>query len=963
MSERPIGTVTFLFTDIEGSTKLWEQHPEAMKLALAHHDALLQQAIESHGGYVFKTIGDAFCAAFATAPDALAAALAAQRSLAADPSDPTASLRVRAVLHTGTAEEREGDYVGPVVNRATRLASVGHGGQVLLSQPTYELVRDTLPEGVSFRDLGEHRLKDLSRPQHIYQVLTSDLPSDFPPLKTLDARPNNLPMQPTLLVGREREVAAVLALLQRPSVRLVTLIGPGGIGKTRLALQIGADLLDLFTDGVYAVDLASITDPALLVPTIAQTLSVREQDARPLLDTLKDYLSPKRLLLILDNFEQVVSAAPIVSDLLTSASKVTVLVTSRIVLHLRGEQEFLVPPLAVPDPQHLPPLEILSQYAAVELFIQRAMNVQPDFAVTNANAPAVAEICQRLDGLPLAIELAAARVRIFSPQVLLQRLGSRLKLLTGGPRDLPARQQTLRNAIAWSYDLLDEQEKALFRRLAVFRGGFTLDAAEAVCGVEDGQSADLQPAPLDILDGVTSLIDKSLLRQDDGERDEPRFAILETLREYGLTQLVDSGELDSLQQRHARFFLALAEEAEPHLCSATQVQWLRRLETENDNLRAVLTWSEAAQRSETGLRVVTALVRFWMRQSLTETRFRLDRLLSVDPPPEPTSVWAEALLSRALLSYDAGDIVAAHAQFETTDAMLARLGDKQALASSLSYHSRVLGMLGDFAAARALAERAVALSGEVGDRWGVAEALHNLGHVDMEQGDFEAPRVHFEQSVELFRTLGDRIALTGPLSDLGQIAYQRGDYREARARFEESLAISRELDDRVRLAYWLLRLGDLARSEGNDEQARACYEDSLTLYQALGSQFGVPMLLHNLGYIAQRQGRYDEAGNLLLRALQMLPAPQRERERAQCLAGLASLWAAEGQPARAALLFAAAQQVLTHNPPATPADQTELERTAATLHGMLGEEEWEALRAQGQAMTLDQAVAYALPAA
>src|SRR5919199_1035129 len=467
----PSGTVTWLFTDLEQSTVLWEHHPQAMATALDRHDALLREAIQAYGGTVVKATGDGVHAAFAIAPAALAAVLAAQRALQREPWGDTGPLRVRMALHTGAAEERAGDYYGPAVNRTARLLAVGHGGQVLLSHTTADLVRDQLPDGVAVQDLGLHRLKDLQRPEHTFQLGAPDLPSDFPPLTTLDARPNNLPVQRDPLIGREQEVAAVLQLLRRTDVGLVTLTGSGGTGKTRLALQVATDLLDAFPDGVWFVDLAPITDPALVVSTIAHTLGITEVGGHALGDTLTASLRDKHLLLLLDNFEQVAAPA------------LTVLVTSRAPLHLSGEHEVPVPPLALPDPTQPPTPARLAQSAAVALFIARAQAVTPAFQLTPANAAAVAEICLRLDGLPLAIELAAMRTKLFAPDALLARLQRRLPLLTGGARDLPARQQTLRATLDWSYHLLSPAEQRLFTRLAVFTGGWTVPAVASVCTI------------------------------------------------------------------------------------------------------------------------------------------------------------------------------------------------------------------------------------------------------------------------------------------------------------------------------------------------------------------------------------------------------------------------------------------------------------------------------------------------
>jgi class 3 adenylate cyclase len=470
----PSGTLTFLFTDIEGSTRMWERSQKAMQATLARHDELLRLAIEEHDGYVFKTVGDAFCCAFLTAPDALEAALDAQRLLLKERWAESDPLRVRMALHMGAAQERDGDYFGPPVNRVARLLSAAHGGQVLLSLPTHEMVRDQLPAGTNLVELGEHRLKDLFRPERVFQMLAPELPSEFPPLRTLDVYRNNLPLQPTPLIGREEEVAQVCDLLHSDETRLLTLTGPGGIGKTRLALQAAADLLDDFSDGTFFAQLATLTEAELFISAVAETLGVRETAEQPLDESLKDYLGERRMLLLLDNFEQVLGAAPTVTGLLAWAPGLKVLATSRTSLRLYGEHVYPVPPLSMPDLERPPPLERLTQYEAVGLFVERARAVRPEFKVTNESAPAVAEICVRLDGLPLAIELAAARITMLPPKAMLQRLSSRLKLLTGGARDLPERQRTLRATIEWSFALLEEGEQLLFGRLAVFSGGARL---------------------------------------------------------------------------------------------------------------------------------------------------------------------------------------------------------------------------------------------------------------------------------------------------------------------------------------------------------------------------------------------------------------------------------------------------------------------------------------------------------
>ena len=503
-------------------------------------------------GRSVKTTGDGLMAFFASALDGVNACLQAQRNLTDEPWGETGPLRVRMGLHVGEAQPRGGDFYGPAVNRAARLMSVAHGGQVLLSAAAAGLVADLLPDEASLRDLGEHRLKGLDRPEHIFQLLHPDLVVDFPPLASIDLRPNNLPAQSTPLVGRETELAEILTRLTSPDVRLLTLTGPGGIGKTRLALEAAADLIDRFEDGVFLVDLAPIRDPEFVPTAIAQALGLRETSERPLLDELKEQLRVKSILLLFDNFEQVTAAAPLVLELLQACPRLKVLVTSREALHIRGEYVFPVPTLALPKGNHKPPtIDQLIHNEAVQLFSERAQAVKHDFKLTDENVTSIAEICLRLDGLPLAIELAAARVRLFSPQALLERLGSRLQFLRGGARDLPIRQQTLRNAIDWSFELLDANEQHLFELISVFPGGCLLEAVEvAATRVER-----LDETGMDVLDGVTSLLEKSLIRQADQDGGQPRLVMLETIREFAVERLEDDSGIQRCHSPGARHLL------------------------------------------------------------------------------------------------------------------------------------------------------------------------------------------------------------------------------------------------------------------------------------------------------------------------------------------------------------------------------------------------------------------------
>ena len=816
-------------------------------------------------------------------------------------------------LHTGSAEERDGDYFGPPLNRVARLLSAGHGGQTLLSLPAQELVRDQLPVGAQLRDLGEHRLKDLARPERVFELLAPDLPAGFPPLRTLESRPNNLPMQPTPLVGREREVEDIRGRLLAPEVRLLTLTGPGGTGKTRLALQAAADLLDEFEDGVFFVALATLTDPTLVASTVAQALDVRESGDQTLIEGVKDYLKDKRLLLVLDNFEQVLEAAPLAGELL-SAPRLKVLATSRIPLGVYGEHEYAVPPLAIPDPKRLPGLEALSQYEAVRLFIERARAAKVDFAVTNENAPAVAEICARLDGLPLAIELAAARVKLLPPNAMLGRLGRRLKLLTGGARDLPERQRTLRGAIEWSHTLLDEGEKSLFARMAIFSGGRTLEAVEAVCDAE----GDL---PVDTFEGVSSLLDKSLVRQEEGPEDEPRFIMLETIHEYAREKLQQSGEAEEIGRAHTEYFLALAEEAEPELTGADQAGWLERLEAEHDNLRAALSWSLEGEDPELGLRLANALSYFWfVRGYWSEGRGWLEEALAGNAGALPEAR-AKALRVLASLAVEQGDFGRGETSAQEALTLYRGLGDQKGVADSLCELGWASLYQGDYEQAEALYEEGLAAARQSNDAWSIAFALNALSALISDRGDYERAEALWEESLALGRKLGDRQRVRAVLINMGYVTAARGDFERAGALLEEGLAMSRESKDPYTNTTALLGLGIVETRRGDHGRAKTLLEEGLVLSRKLGSMVNAAEILETLA---------EMAGAL-------------------------------GDGTRAARLWGAADTLreVTGSPWA-PQERRLHEPYLAAVRSGVDEAVWRAAWEEGRAMTLEDAIAYAL---
>jgi len=727
---------------------------------------------------------------------------------------------------------------------------------------------------------------------------------------------SRLPAPLTPLVGREQETAAVCALLWRPEVRLVTLTGTGGVGKTRLALGVAAAVNSAFADGICFVTLAPLIDPELVLSTIAQALGVREQGSRPLLEGLQDHLREQQLLLLLDNFEQVVSAAPVVVELLVAAPHLRVLVTSRTSLHLSGEHEFVVPPLALPDLRNLPPPDRLLQYGAIRLFVARAQAAHSAFVMTGENATAIAAICQQVDGLPLAIELAAGRSKLFAPQALLSRLRNRLTLLVGGAQDLPLRQQTLRGTIAWSYDLLGQDEKALFRRLAVFVGGCTLEAAEAVCTAH----ADLL---IDVLEAVAALVDKSLLRQETQADGQPRLLMLETIREYALERLAACREAEAVQRQHAIFFLRFSEEAEPKIRGAEHFLWRRRLEVEHDNLRAALRWTLESQEAEMGMRLAFSLVAFWRATNQDrEGRNWCEQVLAQPGARARTAARAMALLAAGAMTMFQGDLPQAELLLEESIAIGREVGRaaRRTLALALAVLAYAALLQGHLGAARELAAEGVRLFREVGEAWGTALALNHLGRATLELGDPVAARPLLEESAALFRA-GNMQRLAAPLNTLGRVALRQGDDTGARAYCEEALAVARATGDELFIAEALAELGTVALHVGDSGQATALYQQSLTLIWTRG---------------------YRECI-------------------AEDLAGLAAASSLLGQPERAARLFGAVEALReVSGIRLAPLPRADYDRAVEGIRAHLDEatlaQAWE----QGRAMPLEQAIAEAL---
>ena len=838
----PTGTVTFLFTDIEGSTRLGHELAHRFDAVLDTHHQLIRSVLAQHGGIEVSTEGDAFFAVFPSAPPAVAAAVEAQRSLASHSWPDGAEIRVRMGLHTGDGRLGGDNYIGTDVNRAARITAAAHGGQVLLSDATRALVAQRLPAGITIRDLGRHRLKDLPEPDRIWQLEIDGLDSEFPEIRSLDARPNNLPLPAGSLIGRTAELAAIVDLVRQQ--RLVTLTGPGGTGKTRLALAAAHHLLAEFADGAYFVALQDARDRPAVAATTAKALGVREKYDRDLEQGVKEFVEHRKLLLVLDNFEQVVEAgAALVTELLAGASELHILVTSRAVLRVAGEQEFSVPPLDLPDPRELPPLRALGQVESIALFVQRARAVAPGFAVTDDNARAVTEIARRLDGLPLGIELAAARVKLLSPAAILDRLERHLPVLTTSARDVPARQRTLHDAIEWSYDLLEQAERRLLARLSVFSGGWTLDAAEDVANLG-------RALGIDMLDGLSSLVDKSLVRPlaDDGTAApaEPRFSMLQVIREFAAEKLDEDSDAESVRRRHAEWVLRLAEMARPELRRTELRRWQHLLRREEENLRTALHWTIERGEAEIGLRTASAVWDFWHYWAeLREGIGWLESLLALPGAAAPTDARARGLDALGGLVYWHGEIDRAWDLYDEAVSIRRQLGDDHALADALfeTAWAAAAGYNTERALARAMEARGLyESSGDVAslqltDDWIIIEPAILAG-----RGDPKAAIAAIEHAHATTRALGRAHDATDWLNAGALLHQVHGDPTNGLPLARETIAAWYELGNLGRLPLALkviaaleLQAGEPRRAVRLEAAAQRLIEDvGGDLYQVFG---------------------------------------------------------------------------------------------------------------------------------
>jgi predicted ATPase/class 3 adenylate cyclase len=903
----PSGTITFLFTDIEGSTQRWESHREAMKLAVARHEQLVAGAMEKHGGYVFKAMGDALCVAFPTAPNAVRAAIDAQAAVAKEDFSAVEGLRVRMGLHTGYAEERNGDYFGPAVNRVARLMAIGHGGQVLLSAVTKELAHGDLPTSASLINLGSQRLRDLTEPEQVWQLAISGLANEFPPLRSLDTLPNNLPVQVTSFRGRDQDLEELKNLIEHHP--LVTLVGSGGVGKTRLALQTGAELLDRFSDGVWLADLATITDPELVSSVVAKVLGMSQQETERVDESLPVWLRRKHLLLILDNCEHVLEAtAKLAEAIIRSCPEVRVLSTSRQALGIRGEEVFRVSSLDVPHRVTDCTPETAIGFGAVALFVDRARSVDRSFELTADSAPIVADICRRLDGIPLAIELAAARVKVLSIPNLAQRLNERFKLLTGGSRDAVPRQRTLSALIDWSYDLLSPQEQKLFTRAGIFSGGFSLDAATAVCG--EGMDE------IDILDLLASLSDKSLLVADTGGEQE-RYHLLESTRAYALGKLTPD-ERTELSRRHAEYFRDLVQAADERYGVGSTSTWLESAELELDNYRAALEWTITENHDLViGGAIAGALEQVWYRGGLAKEGL----------------YWISAALDRG--DYHAHPLVAA------------RLW-------------RAIGFIRTGKPAFEAAERAYKLYDAAGDARAAARARSDAAFALVRMGRVDEAEGLLATALETTRSLGDTFGVLLCLATLGSIQYNRGEFKEGREIFSQALRLSKELANDMQTYFVLANLAELEFADGNPAEALRQSEDLLNSGRTV-NPVNLAVRACNIAAYSIALGQLDRAHDSARQSLRIGRSAALIYNISIACQHLAHIAALRGKPHLAAsLLGFVDEQYRKIEAKRETTEQWCYDKFMAALREQLGEAEIQELLAEGARWTEDHAIEVAL---
>ncbi|MEO8666358.1 MAG: tetratricopeptide repeat protein [Ignavibacteria bacterium] len=957
----PNGIVTFLFTDIEGSTRLAQQFPLTLPHALEKHNSILNEAIASHNGFVFDIIGDAFCSAFENADDAVKAAVKMQNDLASEKWI-DAVIKIRIGIHSGPAEWSGSGYMGYItLARAQRVMSAAYGEQIIVSDDADALIKkkikaSNLPltnergEVISFRDLGERRLKDMIQSLKLYQVVSHGLREDFPPLKTLDARPNNLPVQLTSFIGREKEMSDVKHLLS--GTRLLSLIGPGGTGKTRIALQTAAESIDDYENGVWFVELASLTDPSHLPELIMKSIGIKEQQNKTSEETLCDHLKDKEILILLDNCEHLIDPSARISEILLQYSPgLKIIVTSRESLRIDGEQTHSVLPLAFPDPKDNSSPEQLSQYESVRLFIERALAVDQRFRVNNDNAPALAQICFHLDGIPLAIELAAARISVLSPEKINERLSDRFRLLTGGKRTALPRQQTLKALIDWSYDLLSEKEKIFWQRLSVFSGGWTLEAAEEICS-DDDLSAD------DILDLMNELTGKSIIIYAEAK---DRYSMLETMRRYGDEKLNNSGEQEKIRTDHLNYFLKTAETARTELFGPKAKEWLDKFESEHSNLRAALTWSLEKKLFEQGAGLVCALDDYWEARGYgLECGVWLEKFMS-NPGSLSPDILARSNRVAGLIEKYKGNSIRSNEFFESSLKIYRELGDIVAASGVLNSLGVSAYNRGEYNTAEKYLEESLQLSRETGSKKVTSTAINSIGLIALVRLEFDKAKKYFEETVETAKSIGDEFLTGVGLNNLAVVQTFLGDYEEAEKLYYEVLKINKDLGNKIGIARTLSNLGNIIYLRNDLDKAESILNESLALSKEIGQMARILDALSNLGQVALSKGEIDTARSLFTESLNLQKELPDFDMLISGLNGMSAVKLYEGKPGTAARMIGAIQLTFESSGASMEtSDRLIFEKTLIEIKKLLGEEKTHAEITKGRELSLEDAVEMAL---
>ncbi len=945
----PSGDITFLFTDIEGSTKLAQKYPGTIQVELEKHHKILTEAIKNRNGFIFEIIGDAFCAAFNNSMDAIKAARDIQIMLAKQ-ENKEIPVKVRTGIHTGNAAWNGSKYIGYItLARTQRVMSAAYGGQILFSNDTFKSAKDDFSKNISYRDLGERRLKDLIQPVRLYQLISPELPSEFPPLKTLDARPNNLPVQVTNFIGREKEMEEVKDLLSE--THLLTLAGPGGTGKTRLSLQVAAEIIDEYEYGIRFVDLAALKDDSLLMQTISRSIGINEIPNTNLLHSVLDYLKDKQILILLDNCEHIVESCSRLAEILISnCPGLRIMATSREALRCKGEVIYYVSSLELPDINSDHTLEKLTQYESVKFFIERAVSVRPGFQVNNQNAPYVAEICHKLDGIPLAIELAAARIRVLSVEQINERLSNRFTLLTSGNRTAIPRQQTLRALIDWSYDLLTDKERILWKRLSVFSGGWTIESAESVCS-DDELSKD------EILDVLSNLVDKSLVIHNEQSY---RYTMLETIRQYGEEMLERESELDKIMISHLKYYQSLAETAKFKLVGPEQKEWIDKLDIESSNLQVALMNSIIRDRRLNGIHLALSLCRFWeMRGNvimginwLTE----LSHSQEIIPPQEKSGLvqWL------GTFEWIAGNYAKAMNYYEESLAIQKELDNKTGIAIAMNNLGLIYNATGEFEKSMEITEESCELFSQLGDRRLQADALLNLGSVLINLKRYDKAKSVFEESLEIYREIGDSRSIGMILTNIGCIHSVWQEYELAREYLEESLSIQRKLKDLRSLADTVENLGVVLSFLGNDLKAQEYLEESIQLNTEIGNKKSLSNSLNSLGFVKFKVGEVRRSLYLHKESLKLRIELQDKLNMCVSLTRISEA-AAENNPEKAALLLGAVETALNSFNEKLEKDlRLSFERTSDLLKKKSGEEEFSKAFNEGRSLKFEEVLEIAL---